>query len=834
MKTLFLLILFNCSILCVAGQNKDGIIVKKNSKGIVEYAKFTSPQSNELKQVAIPEDANEFFAEYLKPTASTSFILQPQKQRNKDFRHEHYDQYYNGVKVDGAGYNLHYEKGKMYLAHGNFIQIEDLTTKPSITDEAAHEAFARYKGIPVVEVIESKIELLIKEIPAFSSTDTFYSPVLVFKVYLITGHSNNNEIGYIDAQSGKVLMTEPSMTGYSATGRFETRYNGTRQATTQYYNGTFNLCDSSRNTVIHTWNIDGSTNINNRDELTDANNNWTANEYASSEDDMGLDIHWTLQEIYDYFENEYGINSFDNPATGNGHNIDAYFHYGEQDNAFWDLALNVLKFGDGNSIFRSVASLDAVAHEFGHGITDFQIGWAYGGDLQIFHEGLSDIWGAILENRISPNSIWEIGEDVILNYNCLRNMQNPQDPNADTEISDTYLSSIYNLGNQYVKSGVFTHWFYLLVNGGSGINDNGNSYSVHGIGMDAAEKLVVESVFNNYLDNQSTYPGIRTQTVNAAESSALFGENSIQSLQVENAWYAVGVGSQPTQTYLSGPSIVCSSGAQFTISNLPPVDSIIWSCGPYLTVYSGQNTNSSIIKATSNGNSWVQARLVNACGSITLPRKEIWAGTPTPEIIDIINIGPNYPGGNQICANRPNDGIINWNPLGGILEYDWQAGNWQVVQHPMDPFPDIPKQNVQLTAPYYGYDNPVSVTIRARNQCGWGNYLAPAIILNGISCGGYYLVASPNPAGSYVELTLIPEADVSEVAGKTKIEQTSSNNGFGNYQIQLWSEQGGLLKTAQSDQLKLSLPVRDLAEGKYYLHLLKDGNIYKQQLLIQR
>ena len=134
------------------------------------------------------------------------------------------------------------------------------------------------------------------------------------------------------------------------------------------------------------------------------------------------------------------------------------------------------------------------------------------------------------------------------------------------------------------------------------------------------------------MDNQSTYPGIRTQTVNAAESSALFGENSIQSLQVENAWYAVGVGSQPTQTYLSGPSMVCSSGAQFTISNLPPVDSIIWSCGPYLTVYSGQNTNSSIIKATSNGNSWVQARLVNACGSITLPRKEIWAGTPTPEI----------------------------------------------------------------------------------------------------------------------------------------------------------------------------------------------------------
>lgn len=37
--------------------------------------------------------------------------------------HEHYDQYYNGIKVDEAGYNFHFEKSKMYLAHGNFIEI---------------------------------------------------------------------------------------------------------------------------------------------------------------------------------------------------------------------------------------------------------------------------------------------------------------------------------------------------------------------------------------------------------------------------------------------------------------------------------------------------------------------------------------------------------------------------------------------------------------------------------------------------------------------------------------------------------------------------------------
>jgi bacillolysin len=426
------------------------------------------------------------------------------------------------------------------------------------------------------------------------------------------------------------------MTGFSATGIFETRYNGTRQATTQHYNNTYNLCDSSRNAVIHTWDLNGSTNINNRVELTDADNNWTANEYAANEDDMGLDIHWALQEVYDYLLNEHSISSYDN----NDHDIDAHFHWGEQDNARWLMFDDVLVFGDGNTIVRPVASLDAVAHEYGHGITDFQIGWAYSGDLQIFHEGLSDIWGIILENRISPNSVWKIGEGIILNYDCLRNIQNPEDPNAETEISDTYLSSTYNAGNQYVKSGVFSHWFYLLVNGGSGTNDNGNSFNVYGIGMDAAENLIVEAVFNNYLDNQSTYPGIRTQTVNAAASGALFGSNSFHTRQVEAAWYAVGVGTNPTQPTISGPSVVCYSGSTFTANNPPNGSSITWVTSSNLYIQSGGTTTTPTIRAkysSSQGEGWVQTNFISNGYETPGPRQNVWVGEILPLSLHLTN-----------------------------------------------------------------------------------------------------------------------------------------------------------------------------------------------------
>ena len=66
--------------------------------------------------------------------------------------------------------------------------------------------------------------------------------------------------------------------------------------------------------------------------------------------------------------------------------------------------------------------------------------------------------------------------------------------------------------------------------------------------------------------------------VDAAEQ--IFGDT----MQVANAWYAVGVGTEPTQVYLSGPSIVCSNGTAMTVNYLPANASIIWNNGSYITV----------------------------------------------------------------------------------------------------------------------------------------------------------------------------------------------------------------------------------------------------------
>jgi len=247
----------------------------------------------------VPASSIEFFRDYLETSANDEFRKVPQKQRMKDFIHENYHQYYKGIKVENAGYTFHYQNGKMFYAHGNYVKVKDLEVVPSISANRAKECFASFKLIPSDSITDFITELLVKEVPASKETKSSI-PKLVYKVYLYANHKNNTEIGYVDAHTCNVVLTEPSTTGASATGTFETRYCGTRQAITQSFSGTFNLADSTRGAIIHTWSLQNSSNnIAGAVELTDNNNNWTASEHMSNNDDMGLDVHWALQEIYD-------------------------------------------------------------------------------------------------------------------------------------------------------------------------------------------------------------------------------------------------------------------------------------------------------------------------------------------------------------------------------------------------------------------------------------------------------------------------------------------------------------------------------------------------------
>ncbi|MFD1160865.1 hypothetical protein [Hwangdonia seohaensis] len=123
-KTITLaMLLVICFIGFAQSQDKVGII-KKNQKGIITSVKFSAA----MEKDKIPSTADAFFQTYLDVNSNDQFEKAFHKSKRKEFVHDHFDQYYKGIKVDGAGYNLHYKNGQMYFANGNFVKVGNVNS----------------------------------------------------------------------------------------------------------------------------------------------------------------------------------------------------------------------------------------------------------------------------------------------------------------------------------------------------------------------------------------------------------------------------------------------------------------------------------------------------------------------------------------------------------------------------------------------------------------------------------------------------------------------------------------------------------------------------------
>lgn len=414
----------------------------------------------------------------------------------------------------------------------------------------------------ISDIGDCHIQLVITEKP--NNRDA----VLAYKIFFETSSIPTSEIGYIDAYTGDVIYTLQASICYSALGTFYTLYNNssTKTARTEYVGGNtgYILYDTTRGNGIHTYN-----GINSYSEFNDVNNIWTASELGSCQ--MALDVHWTLQQIYDVLKNEYGYYSFNGANAA----IKAYIKSGTETGFYF--GYNEFHYGQGNNIFGPMASVDIIGHEFGHAILCHTTNWQNNSnEMRALHEGFGDVWGIVFEHHITPNSdIWKTGEDVMIGYDCERDFSYPKNPNARTKIASTYNYGLYNTGNEHVKGGIASHWFQLLVNGGNGTNEKGDTYTVYPVGLDLAEELFTYTVLNNsYLDNCSTFVQVRQAFVDAATDM----ENPFLAMQISNAWYAVGVGLLPTQISMSGLSVICPVLANaYTINNLPSSYTINWS-----------------------------------------------------------------------------------------------------------------------------------------------------------------------------------------------------------------------------------------------------------------
>jgi bacillolysin len=462
--------------------------------------------------------------------------------------------------------------------------------------------------------------------------------------------------------------------------------------------------------------------------------------------------------------------------------------------------------------------LDCVAHEYGHGIEHLNPGLGYTTIERALKEGLSDIWGAVLEYNIASEKVhWKIGEEIMDNgKDCLRNIAYPKASTAHTKMADTYNGQYYD-GTYYQKSGVFSHWFYLLSDGGSGTNDLSNDYTVYGIGIDCATEIIFEAEIDHF-DGVDSYPEARTATIDAAEE--LYGTNSIEVMQVKNAWYAVGVGTEPDQISISGESIVCSSPNEtFILHDRPSGTTVNWTKSSNLAYVSGQGTDNYTVKAqpSASGSGWVQANISTGnCDDVTIRKDIDWVGVAAqvnPETIEFT------------CAEG--EGYFCTNAFGNEFSFSYSQDynyfnvkltNWSETQTLCQFTIYSTEGEVDLCFPPAGT---YKFWIRGNNDCGTGNWSKTAV--DYVVCSPWGLYIFPNPTTGETTISIVSSND-----------KTSILNDDEEWHLQVYT-QSKLLKLTKRNIKgnKYIINTSGWQTGAYFVQVYYKDEIITETLIVE-
>ncbi|GAB4251602.1 MAG: hypothetical protein Kow0079_05680 [Vicingaceae bacterium] len=467
--------------------------------------------------------------------------------------HFRYEQYYKGYKVFGAQYLIHTDNNnKVYASNGKIVKQLNGNPSLQINSKTALENAQKFIGAQAYYWESAFQESLIKKIKKDPSATYYPTPELVwynkylpqqgafyklaYFVELYTLQPEGRYNVFVDAATGEVLNAYDKLHHIDVTGAAVTKYAGTQTIITDSVApGQYRLRETGRGGGIETYNMQQGTNYSAAVDFTDADNYW--NNVNAQQDEAATDAHWAAEMTYDYYFIEHGRDSYDNA----GSTLISYVHYDQNySNAFWNG--QYMTYGDGNgSTYTALTSLDVGGHEISHGVTEYAANLNYQYESGALNESFSDIFGTAIEFWADPaNADWFIGEDFDQNGNGFRSMS---DPNSKGD-PDTYLGNNWEFGSVdnggvHTNSGVQNYWFYLLSDGGNGINDNGHPYNVTGAGIDTAAQIAYRNL-TVYLTPTSQYADARAGAIQSAED--LYGVCSTPVYETAKAWYAVGVG----------------------------------------------------------------------------------------------------------------------------------------------------------------------------------------------------------------------------------------------------------------------------------------------------
>ncbi len=242
-----------------------------------------------------------------------------------------------------------------------------------------------------------------------------------------------------------------------------------------------------------------------------------------------------------FYKDVHGRDSIDD----HGMRLDGYVHRGRNyNNAFWDGQQMVFGDGDGRVFTDFTGSLDVIAHELTHGVTEHTAGLEYHTQSGALNEHISDVFGSLVKQWSGQQSAeeanWLIGSEIFtpgIEADALRSMKAPgtaydnslfgKDPQPDhmSKFVDLPDTEEGDNGGVHINSGIPNKAFYLTA-----VGIGGHAWEAAGhIWYAALEESGARTQFQDFAD--TTY----------FKAGSLYGAGSAEQQAVLAAWREVGI-----------------------------------------------------------------------------------------------------------------------------------------------------------------------------------------------------------------------------------------------------------------------------------------------------
>lgn len=428
-------------------------------------------------------------------------------------------QIFRGYNVEGAVVIVHSDKGKNSIT-GHFAEL-NLPDEPVL----------KKTGNEVLHLSDLATDLPKDDFQmnwVWKQVESEYQMVL--KVDYYSERQFAHQTVFLDPETSGIIEKIEHKCHFNHAGTAQTTYHGTCQITTQFHQSQYQLRSSDRGNGIVTLNLNHKLHYQSVSEITDSDNLW--DQYNVP---LATDAHFCAEKYYDFLQSHFQRNSLDN----NGYPLKSYVNYGQSlANAFWNGGAVV--YGSGNSITGALTVIDIAGHEFTHGLIQKTAALNYANEPGIINEAVADIFGVALDHFAFPaGQNWTVAERT---GQPVRSFSDPLLYGQPKEfMGQGWYNGTGDNGGVHINSGFINYWYYLLSEGGTGINSQGWSYQTGGVGREKSLNIVYQSLIA-YLVPQSGFEDFYHATINAAID--LYGNCSAEHLAVIESWKAVGYQNQ--------------------------------------------------------------------------------------------------------------------------------------------------------------------------------------------------------------------------------------------------------------------------------------------------